>query len=91
VTESTALSLLIQKEHHVSEAHIRPEPWLIPIERPRCPKCQGRTTLTRIEPDHNGPDLHVFECSECQHVHEVLAEDPMKPDALRASSFRHFR
>jgi acetone carboxylase gamma subunit len=73
----------------MSEAYVRPEPSLIPIERPRCPKCHGRTVLTRIEPDPDGYDLRTFKCSECEHVHKVLAEDPMKP-ALRASSFQRF-
>jgi hypothetical protein len=59
----------------MSEAWMHPEPSLIPIERPRCPKCQGRTMLTRIEPDANGSDLRTFECSQCEHVHKVLAED----------------
>jgi hypothetical protein len=31
----------------MSEVYLRPEPSLIPIERPRCPKCQGRMMLTR--------------------------------------------
>jgi hypothetical protein len=33
------------------EIFARTEPSLIPIARPRCPKCQGRMTPTRIEPD----------------------------------------
>jgi hypothetical protein len=59
-------------------AHTRPEPSLLPIERPRCPECQGRMMLARIEPGPNGSDLRTFECSKCEHVHKVLAEDPMK-------------
>ena len=31
------------------EAHARPGPSLVPIERPRCPKCQDRMGLRRIE------------------------------------------
>jgi hypothetical protein len=59
-------------------AHTRPEPSLLPIERPRCPECQGRMMLARIEPGPDGSDLRTFECSKCEHVHKVLAEDPMK-------------
>jgi hypothetical protein len=40
----------------MSEAWMRPEPSLIPIEQPRCPKCQGGTMLSRIEPGANGSD-----------------------------------
>jgi transposase-like protein len=60
------------------ETYARPEPSLIPIARPRCPNCQGRMTLTRIEPGRNGPDLRTFECSNCELVYNVLAEDPTK-------------
>jgi hypothetical protein len=31
------------------EAYSRPEPSLLPIERPRCPACQGRMMLARID------------------------------------------
>jgi hypothetical protein len=55
-----------------------PEPSLIAIERPRCPKCQTRMMLACIEPGPAGSDLRTFECSKCEHVHKALAEDPMK-------------
>jgi hypothetical protein len=32
--------------------------------------------LTCIEPGRNGPDLRTFECAKCEHVYNVLAEDP---------------
>jgi len=57
-----------------------PEPSLIPIERPRCPKCQTRMMLARIEPGPAGSNLLTFECIKCEQVHKVLAEDPMKSD-----------
>jgi hypothetical protein len=61
------------------EAHnTRPESSLIPIERPRCPKCRGRMRLIRIESGPNGSDLRTFECSACEHVHDVIAEDLTK-------------
>lgn len=60
------------------ETFARAEPSLIPILRPRCPLCQGRMMLARIEPGHNGPDLRIFECSKCEHVFQALAEDPTK-------------
>jgi ribosomal protein L37AE/L43A len=60
------------------EAYARPDPSLLPIERPRCPKCQDRMRLRRIESGPDGSDLRTFECSKCEHIHKVLAEDPMK-------------
>jgi transposase-like protein len=60
------------------ETYALPEPSLIPIVRPRCPTCQARMMLTRIEPGCNGPDLRTFECSNCEHVYNVLAEELMK-------------
>jgi uncharacterized protein YlaI len=51
---------------------------LLPIERPLCPKCQGRLMPARIEPGPNGADLRTFECPNCEHVPQRLVEDPMK-------------
>jgi len=60
------------------QPYTRPEPSLLPIERPRCPKCQsGRMILARIDPGPAGSDLRTFECPKCEHVHKVLVEDPM--------------
>jgi ribosomal protein L37AE/L43A len=60
------------------EAYTRPDPSLLPIERPRCPKCQDRMRLRRIESGPDSSDLRTFECSKCGHIHKVLAEDPIK-------------
>ena len=57
------------------------EPSLLPIERPHCPKCQGRMMLARIEPGPAGADRGTFECPKCEHVLETMIEDPMKSDA----------
>jgi len=67
--------------HHMPESYTRPEPSLLPIERPRCPKCQGRMMLARIEPGPNGSDLRTFECPKCEHVHQALVEDPFLKSA----------
>jgi hypothetical protein len=64
--------------HQMSESHIRPEPSLLPIERPRCPKGHGRMMLARIEPSPNGSDLRMFECAKCENVLKVLVEDPLR-------------
>jgi hypothetical protein len=59
--------------------HTRTEPSLLPIERPRCPKCQsGRMMLARITPGPGGSDLRTFECPKCEYVHKVVVEDPLK-------------
>jgi len=34
--------------------------------------------LTSIEPGRNNPDLQTFECSKCELVYKVLAEDQVK-------------
>jgi hypothetical protein len=60
------------------QTHIRSVPSLIPIDRPRCPKCQGRMKPTHIEPAPGGADLRTFECPKCEHVHKVLVDDSIK-------------
>ena len=54
------------------------EPLLLPTERPRCPKCKSRMALARIKFGPAHADLRMFECPKCDHVHNVLVEDPMK-------------
>jgi uncharacterized protein YlaI len=61
-----------------SHTHTSSEPSLLPIERPLCPKCQGRLMLARIEPGPNGADLRTFECPNCEYVLQTLVENPMK-------------
>jgi hypothetical protein len=43
-----------------------PEPSLLAIERPRCPECQTRMMLTRVERGPAGSDLPTFECLKCE-------------------------
>jgi len=58
-------------------------PWLMPIERPRCPKCISRMNLARIIPGPKGYDLRNFECEKCDHVVTLaVATDPMKSDKV---------
>lgn len=59
------------------ESHTRPEPSLLPIARPRCPKCQGRMLLARIEAGPANSDLRTFECPKCEHVIKKVIEDPL--------------
>jgi hypothetical protein len=64
--------------HHMPITHTSSEPSLLPIERPLCPKCQGRLMLARIEPGPNGAALRTFECPNCEYVPQTLVENPMK-------------
>jgi tRNA(Ile2) C34 agmatinyltransferase TiaS len=56
------------------------EPSLVPTERPRCPRCQGRMMLAQIEFRPAHCDLRTFECSKCSHVHRMLVGGPMGSD-----------
>jgi hypothetical protein len=62
----------------VPQAYNHSDPSLLPIDRPRCPRCQGRMMLARIEPGPVHSDLRTFECPKCEHVQRMLVEDPMK-------------
>jgi hypothetical protein len=53
------------------------EPSLLSIERPRCPMCQGRMMLARIDPGPAHSDLRTFECPKCEHVEKRLVEKPI--------------
>jgi hypothetical protein len=83
VTESVALPPEPQV-HRMPEIHTRPEPTLIPIERPRCPRCQNRMHLARIMPGEPGFELRNFECVKCDEIiTRTVAADPMQLDAAR--------
>ena len=61
------------------QSQTRQDPSLLPIERPRCPKCEaGRMMLARITPGPDHSDLRTFECPKCNYVHKVVVEDPLK-------------
>jgi len=38
------------------------------INRPKCPQCNGRMWLTRLEPDKPSYYKRTFECFECEGV-----------------------
>lgn len=62
----------------MSELHTRPEPCLLPIRRPACPKCQSRTLLAAIRPGPDGFELRTFECRKCNHSFtNAIAQEPM--------------
>src|SRR5258705_13563302 len=62
----------------------KPDPELLPVQRPLCPKCQKRMTTTAVSDGPEGFEHRKFECLKCS-VTEVrtLASDPLKSDALR--------
>jgi len=62
----------------VPQAYNHSNPSLIPVERPRCPKCQGRMLLAGIGLGPAHSDLRTFQCPKCEHVQRVFDEDPMK-------------
>ena len=67
--------------HHMPQSHTRPDPSLIPIERPRCPKCSNRMMLTSIDPASQGYDCRRFECAKCDYtLMRIVARDPMKSE-----------
>jgi len=63
------------------QSHSRPQPSLLPIERPRCPWVREPY---EPEPDttrSTGYDLRNFECAKCDRFITVtVATDPMKSD-----------
>jgi hypothetical protein len=54
------------------EAYSHSYPSLLPIDRPRCTKCQGRMMLSRIEPGPAQSDFVTFECPKCEHVQKMV-------------------
>ena len=61
------------------QSQMRPEPSLIPIQRPRCPRCQNRMMFSFIMPGRPGYDVRTFECVKCDHIEtRMICSDPMK-------------
>ena len=60
------------------EPYTRPEPCLLPVRRPGCPKCAGRMMLVGIAPGPAGLELRTFECRNCNHgFTNAVVKDPM--------------
>ena len=61
----------------------RPDPELLPIQRPRCPKCQMRMISAGVTPESEGFESRTFECMKCGHTEtRRLLADPIKSDAV---------
>jgi len=46
----------------------------VQIERRVCPKCHDHMLLAHIVPASMGFDLRTFECTNCEHVRDVIVE-----------------
>ena len=57
---------------------------LFAIQQLRCPKCRARMKLARTSAGPTGFELRTFDCSECDHVEQIVipTDDPMKSDAV---------
>jgi hypothetical protein len=55
---------------------------LSPIERPRCPRCQMRMVVARVEARDNGSEKRTFECLKCKFIETKFADDPMRSAAI---------
>jgi hypothetical protein len=57
----------------------RPDPELLPIQRPRCPTCQTRMVTLGSEDAPDGFESRTFECRKCHRTEtRLLAADPLK-------------
>jgi hypothetical protein len=61
----------------------KPDPEMLPVHCPRCPKCHTRMITVAIASGPEGFELHSFECRKCGHLQtETVACDPLKSDAV---------
>jgi ribosomal protein S27AE len=62
----------------------KPDPELLPVHRPFCPKCQKRMITTAVSDGPEGFEHRRFACLKCTVTEiKTLASDPIKSDALR--------
>jgi hypothetical protein len=60
----------------------KPDPELLPIQRPRCPQCQARMLTTKVANAPDGFENRTFECPKCHHTEtRLLSADPLKGGA----------
>jgi hypothetical protein len=59
------------------------DPELLPIHRPRCPRCQTRMMTADIATGPEGFEHRTFECAKCGHSEiRIVASDPLQSDAV---------
>ena len=61
----------------------KPDPELLPVHRPRCPRCQARMLTLGVEDAPDGFENRTFGCRKCHRTEtRLLAADPMKTGAV---------
>lgn len=56
----------------------KPDPELLPAQRPRCPKCPMRMVSTAVTDAAEGFEDRTFECMRCGHVEtRQMVADPL--------------
>jgi hypothetical protein len=61
----------------------KPDPELLPIGRPRCPRCHQRMVAAAVEEGPEGFEHRIFKCRRCGHSERsVIASDPLRTDAV---------
>ena len=61
----------------------KPDPELLPIQRPRCPTCQARMLTLGVEDAPDGFESRTFACRKCHRTEtRWLAAGPMKAGAV---------
>ena len=62
---------------------IKPDPELLPIKRPLCPRCQARMLTVDVSPGPEGFEHRTFECAKCGYGEEsVTVCDPLRSNAV---------
>jgi tRNA(Ile2) C34 agmatinyltransferase TiaS len=61
----------------------KPDPVLLPVQRPRCPRCQARMSTIDLSPGPEGFEHRTVECSKCGYSEETVAAcDPLRSNAV---------
>ena len=61
----------------------KPDPELLPIQRPRCPTCQIRMFSLGIVDGPEGYETRIFECLKCRHSEaKQYACDPLQTSVV---------
>ena len=82
--QSSAPRLKHLKSEPTEAAMLKSDPELLPIQRPRCPKCQTRMVSTAVTTPEVGFEDRTFECMKCRHAEtRRMVVDPLtSPDAI---------
>ncbi len=65
----------------------KPDPELLPTQRPRCPKCQMRMISIEVTAAAEGFEDRTFECMKCGHAEtRRMVADPLASPAAVAWS-----